>query len=151
MNERTPITIDDLYQLGWLEDPRFSPDGRQVAFVRVSVDRAGNCYRHAIWLARADGGAARRFTARAKSDTAPRPWPVSRHRAAVAAGWPVDSHHRQARPRGRLDLRLLRSAARARAGRGPWPGHAADRGRLLVLRSRAIAGWPSARAAAAAG
>jgi len=72
MNNRTPITIDDLYQLGWLEDPRFSPDGHQVAFVRVSVDRDGNSYRHAIWLAPTDGGPARRFTAGAKSDTMPR-------------------------------------------------------------------------------
>ena len=63
MNDRTPITIDDLYQLGWLEDPRISPDGGQVAFVRVSVDRDGNTYRHAIWLAPADGRPARRFTA----------------------------------------------------------------------------------------
>ncbi len=72
MNNRTPITIDDLYQLGWLEDPRFSPNGRQVAFVRVSVDRTGNRYRHAIWLAPTDGGPARRFTAGAKSDLTPR-------------------------------------------------------------------------------
>jgi len=62
MNDRSSITIDDLYELGWLEDPRFSPDGRQVAFVRVSVDRAGNTYRHAIWLASADGQSVRRFT-----------------------------------------------------------------------------------------
>ncbi|HJZ46722.1 MAG TPA: S9 family peptidase, partial [Roseiflexaceae bacterium] len=71
MSDRTPFTIDDLYQLGWLEDPRFSPDGRWVAFVRVSVDRACNCYRRAIWLAPVDGGPPRRFTAGAKSDTAP--------------------------------------------------------------------------------
>ncbi|MEP7188277.1 MAG: S9 family peptidase, partial [Roseiflexaceae bacterium] len=72
MTERTPITIDDLYRLDWLEDPRMSPDGRQVAFVRVSVDRDGNSYRHAIWLASTDGGPARRFTAGAKSDMMPR-------------------------------------------------------------------------------
>jgi dipeptidyl aminopeptidase/acylaminoacyl peptidase len=81
MNDRTPITVDDLYQLGWLEDPRFSPDGRQVAFVRVSVDRAGNCYRHAIWLASADGELVRRFTGGAKNDTAPRWRPDSRRLA----------------------------------------------------------------------
>ena len=44
-HDRSPITVDDLYQLDWLEDPRFSPDARQVAFVRVSVDREGNRYR----------------------------------------------------------------------------------------------------------
>jgi dipeptidyl aminopeptidase/acylaminoacyl peptidase len=72
MNNHAPFTIDDLYQLGWLEDPHFSPDGGQVAFVRVSVDRAGNRYRRAIWLAPTGGAPPRRFTAGAKSDTAPR-------------------------------------------------------------------------------
>jgi dipeptidyl aminopeptidase/acylaminoacyl peptidase len=81
MNNRTPITVDDLYQLGWLEDPRFSPDGRQVAFVRVSVDREGNCYHHAIWLAPTHGGPARRFTAGAKNDTTPRWRPDGRRLA----------------------------------------------------------------------
>jgi len=81
MNDLAPFTIDDLYQLGWLEDPRFSPDGRQVAFVRVSVDRVGNRYRRAIWLAPSDGGPARRFTAGAKVDTAPRWRPDGRRLA----------------------------------------------------------------------
>ena len=81
MNDPSLITIDDLYELGWLEDPRFSPDGRQIAFVRVSVDRAGNTYRHAIWLASADGESVRRFTAGAKSDTTPRWRPDGRRLA----------------------------------------------------------------------
>jgi dipeptidyl aminopeptidase/acylaminoacyl peptidase len=71
-DDRSAITIEDLYQLGWIEDPRFSPDGRYVAFVRVTVDRAGNRYRRAIWLAPTDGTTARRLTAGAKSDTSPR-------------------------------------------------------------------------------
>jgi dipeptidyl aminopeptidase/acylaminoacyl peptidase len=81
MSERvSPFTIDDLYQLGWVEDPRVSPDGRCVAFVRVTVDRVANRYRRAIWLAptnpdasRAEGGGPpRRLTAGVASDTAPR-------------------------------------------------------------------------------
>jgi dipeptidyl aminopeptidase/acylaminoacyl peptidase len=49
--------------------------------VRVSVDRVGNRYRHAIWLAPADGGRARRFTSGAKSDTSPRWSPDGRRLA----------------------------------------------------------------------
>jgi dipeptidyl aminopeptidase/acylaminoacyl peptidase len=78
MSEHSPFTIEDLYQLGWLEDPRFSADGRSIAFVRVLVDRVGNRYRRAIWLAPAKGGAARRFTSGTHRDSTPRWSPDSR-------------------------------------------------------------------------
>lgn len=84
MNERTPITVEDLYQLGWLEDPRVSPDGRLVAYVRVTVDRAGNRYRRAIWLAPTDGSSPRRLTAGLKSDTSLRWSPDGRRVAFVS-------------------------------------------------------------------
>jgi dipeptidyl aminopeptidase/acylaminoacyl peptidase len=83
-DDRSAITIEDLYQLGWIEDPRFSPDGRQIAFVRVTVDRAGNRYRRAIWLAPADGSPPRRLTAGGKSDIAPRWSPDGRRLAFVS-------------------------------------------------------------------
>ena len=83
-DDSSPITIDDLYQLGWIEEPRFSPDGQAIAFVRVSVDRVGNRYRRAIWLAPTDGRPAWQLTAGAKSDTAPRWSPDGRHVAFVS-------------------------------------------------------------------
>jgi dipeptidyl aminopeptidase/acylaminoacyl peptidase len=82
--DRSAITIDDLYQLDWLEHPRVSPDGRWVAYVRVTVDRPGNRYRRAIWLAPADGGPPRRLTAGARSDTSPRWSPDGRRLAFVS-------------------------------------------------------------------
>lgn len=78
-NERTPITIEDLYTLGWIESPRFSPDGRAIAYVHVTPDRVGNTYRRAIWLAPTDGSKPRRLTAGTKSDSSPRWSPDSRH------------------------------------------------------------------------
>lgn len=65
------ISVDDLYQLGWIEEPAISPDGGWVAYVRVSVDRAANCYRRAIWLCSTQGGQALRLTSGPKSDTSP--------------------------------------------------------------------------------
>ncbi len=67
-----PFTIDDLYELGWLEDPRLSPDGRYVAVVWVTVDRVGNSYHRHIALVPTDGSKPlRRFT-RGKQDQQPR-------------------------------------------------------------------------------
>jgi dipeptidyl aminopeptidase/acylaminoacyl peptidase len=83
-NQRSAFTIDDLYQLGWIEEPRFSPDGRFIAYVRVSVDRARNSYRRAIWLAPTDGRPPWRLTAGTKSDSAPRWSPDSRRIAFIS-------------------------------------------------------------------
>jgi dipeptidyl aminopeptidase/acylaminoacyl peptidase len=48
--EKRPIEVDDLYKLVHIEDPRISPDGKWVAFVRVSVDKMENGYTRNIWL-----------------------------------------------------------------------------------------------------
>ena len=36
--QQRPITQDDLYHFKWVADPRISPDGRQVAYVLVTVN-----------------------------------------------------------------------------------------------------------------
>jgi dipeptidyl aminopeptidase/acylaminoacyl peptidase len=76
--ERQPFTIEDLYQLGWVENPAFSPDECWIAYVRVSVDQAANCYRRAIWITATDGSITRRLTSGTRSDSAPRWSPDSR-------------------------------------------------------------------------
>ncbi|MFN8470841.1 MAG: S9 family peptidase [Anaerolineae bacterium] len=71
--DRLPISPDDIYQLDWLEDAQLSPDGRWVAYVRVSADRLKNGYRRAIWVAATDGSTPpRQFTSGAASDSSPR-------------------------------------------------------------------------------
>lgn len=59
---RTLLTVDDLYELAWIENVSVSPDGRHVAFVQVSVDRIHNRYRRTIYLAPVAGGPPRRFS-----------------------------------------------------------------------------------------
>lgn len=78
------LTIDDLYQLGWLEEPAWSPDSRQIAYVRVTVDKPSNTYRRSIWLASRDGGPQRRLTSGVRSDTTPRWSPDGRQIAFVS-------------------------------------------------------------------
>ncbi len=53
--ERRAITEKDLFKFVWIADPQISPDGSQVAFVRVSVDEKTDQYDTAIWLAPTGG------------------------------------------------------------------------------------------------
>ncbi len=48
--ELMKITPESLCELITLNDPRISPDGNYVAFVRNSVDRANNRYHNRVWL-----------------------------------------------------------------------------------------------------
>jgi dipeptidyl aminopeptidase/acylaminoacyl peptidase len=57
-----PIIEEDLYRFVWVADPQISPDGSQVAFVRVVTDSAADEYRTSIWLIAASGGAPRALT-----------------------------------------------------------------------------------------
>lgn len=71
-NPRSVLTVEDLYDLSWIEDPRISPDARSVAYVHVTVDRIRNGYRRAIYLASLDGQRVRRLTAGVHEDHSPR-------------------------------------------------------------------------------
>jgi dipeptidyl aminopeptidase/acylaminoacyl peptidase len=69
--QKRPITIDDLYKLTTIEDPRFSPDGRWIAYVHLTVNKGENAYNRDIWLASADGGKPIQLT-RGGKDSQPR-------------------------------------------------------------------------------
>ncbi|MBE3564272.1 MAG: S9 family peptidase [Thermogemmatispora sp.] len=61
------ITIEDLYRLRFVSQPRLSPDGSRVAFVVTTIDEREHEYRSAIWVA-LPNGEVRRFTSgRAKA------------------------------------------------------------------------------------
>jgi dipeptidyl aminopeptidase/acylaminoacyl peptidase len=61
--DKRPIAETDLFKFVWVADPQISPDGSQVAFVRVSVNAEKTGYDTTLWIVPADGSApARPFT-----------------------------------------------------------------------------------------
>jgi dipeptidyl aminopeptidase/acylaminoacyl peptidase len=64
---------EDIYALAGANDPRISPDGKNVAYMSWWIDRDQNEYRSAIYIAPLDGfGEPKQFTAGAKRDASPR-------------------------------------------------------------------------------
>ncbi|MEA2235429.1 MAG: hypothetical protein QOC81_153 [Thermoanaerobaculia bacterium] len=66
------ITEKDLFKFNWIGDPQLSPDGSQVAFVRVMVDEKKDTYNTAIWAVAARAGAEPRRITNGPRDATPR-------------------------------------------------------------------------------
>ena len=90
--DRRPIRETDLLDFVWVADPQIAPDGRTVAFVRVTADRERDAYVSSIWMVPADGGAPRAMTS-GRRDTTPRWSPDGRRlgflRVAETEGRPA--------------------------------------------------------------
>ncbi|HUG53403.1 MAG TPA: S9 family peptidase [Vicinamibacteria bacterium] len=84
-NAKRPIAETDLFRFTWVADPQVSPDGRRVAFVRVTVDAKKEGYLSAIWIVDADGGQAPRAFTSGRQDLAPRWSPDGRRLAFTRA------------------------------------------------------------------
>jgi dipeptidyl aminopeptidase/acylaminoacyl peptidase len=78
------IVAQDLHRIVKASDPRFSPDGKWLAYVQTEVDRERNGYREAIWLVPVEGGHPRPFTAGDRHDSNPRWSPDGRWLAFVS-------------------------------------------------------------------
>ncbi len=75
----------DVFDLQWASDPQISPDGRSIAYVRMSFDIKTDRPRGTIWLIGADGKHARPLTGAAPS-TKPRWSPDGTRLAYLGAG-----------------------------------------------------------------
>ena len=68
--QKRAITEKDLFQFQWIGNPQISPDGSQVAFVRIVVGEKQQ-YETSIWVVATAGGEPRKFTS-GKHDSGPR-------------------------------------------------------------------------------
>jgi dipeptidyl aminopeptidase/acylaminoacyl peptidase len=83
--DKRPITETDLFKFVWIGDPQISPDGSQVAFVRVWVNQKADRYDTAVWTVSAHGGSPRQLTAGPR-DSFPRWSPDSKTLAFLRSG-----------------------------------------------------------------
>ncbi|MDX2075784.1 MAG: S9 family peptidase [bacterium] len=84
MATKHPMQVDDLYNIITVEDPRISPNGEWVAYVRVTVDKEDNGYKRNIWVSPIKGGTPRQVT-RSGKDFQPRWSPDGTQLAFVSA------------------------------------------------------------------
>ncbi len=109
-NGKRFISETDLFRFVWVADPQISPDGKRVAFVRVSVDAKKEGYDGALFVVDTAGGELRRFTngprdasprwspdgqwlafLRTGAETGGRPQPAQIHLIPAGGGeaWPI--------------------------------------------------------------
>ena len=69
---KRPITETDLYAFQWVAAPQISPDGRQAAYVLVTVNEKRDGYDTSLWIVPTSGAAAPRRLTAGPRDSAPR-------------------------------------------------------------------------------
>jgi len=89
-SERRLITDIDLFKFVWAADPQISPNGSQVAFVRVNVNQDKDRYETEIFVVPSDGSAQPRPLTSGRNDRSPRWSPDGRQVAFVRTPEPVD-------------------------------------------------------------
>ena len=70
--QKRAVTEHDLMKFVWVADPQISPDGSQIAFVRVDVNEKADTYDTALWIVAADGKGEPRRLSGGTRDTSPR-------------------------------------------------------------------------------
>ena len=70
--EAPRFSMEDVFSLEWASDPRVSPDGSRVVYVRNSFDEMKDARTSDLWIVGADGSRHRALTSSTGSERSPR-------------------------------------------------------------------------------
>src|SRR3989442_15868485 len=70
--QQRAISDSDLFAFRWVASPQISPDGRQAAYVLVTVNAKHDGYETSLWLVATDGASPPRRLTAGPQDGAPR-------------------------------------------------------------------------------
>src|ERR1700716_1969044 len=76
--DKRPITEKDILKFNWVADPEISPDGKQVAYVLVTVNEKEDRYETSLWSVNTSGSPTPRRLTAGPRDSAPRWAPDSK-------------------------------------------------------------------------
>ncbi len=82
--EAPGFSMEDVFSLEWASDPRVSPDGSRVVYVRNSFDEMKDTRTSDLWIVDADGSRHRALTSSTGSERSPR-WSPSGDRLLYLA------------------------------------------------------------------
>ncbi len=80
-----PLTVDDLFAIRDVDDPRLSPDGQWVAYTVTATSLAKDKAGSDVWMAPVAGGEPLRITSSEKSESRPRFSPDGRYLAFLSS------------------------------------------------------------------
>lgn len=67
-----PLSLEDVFALEYAEDPRITPEGDRVVYIRRTMDRMTDRAQSALWIVAADGGGHRPLVSDFESVSMPR-------------------------------------------------------------------------------
>ena len=102
--DKRKITADDLFNFKRISQPKFSPDGKWIAYVVTVIDKEKNSANSDIWMIPAQGGKAIQITNNEKGDSSPRWSPDGKYLAFLSDSQLIRNHRLQSNLMLKLSL-----------------------------------------------